>query len=635
MSKAPQKQILIVDDDVDVLSILRIELEKRGHIVHTAIDIDSTMTLLEKQKFDLAFIDIILDADVTTEKILNYINKEDHQNSCIPVFVMSAHMSQKHESNIKKKCPFVICGIIKPIQLGTIENYLKMVPGFYNEENEETEEMATSDDKVFDLIQTMGQYLSFVDEDEEFEHDHNVFQDDKHVVKGYEEEGQQNAEFDEQSNQLEGEDILYQGKTDKLSEDNEEAYSGKTDHFGIEEESYRGKTDHIGIEEEAYRGKTDHIGIEEESYRGKTDNLTDDHKTTVKGSKEQGSDSTRVKGFKQDEDDFEQRFKGDGLDLGEESTLVKGSKEEQDNSQTRIKGDKQIFNDTNTVIKGEKQVLNETNIMIKGDKQVISDGNYVVKGKESNDQRTGDMQIKHFDSNKFNSNSEKLINGDNEENTFKSGLAELKEKRKANATEEEVEASWSVNGKSKEKAGEKKQEDQVEEINLNQRNDLGQTPLMMAAQQGQSSILDRLLTEGGDPNLLCRQGRNALHYAALSGDPESINVLINAGAKIQHKDSKGNDPLSFAVQSGAVAAVQMLVKAGARLESKINGKTYLIMAAEQNNLEMVKVLLAAGIKIDARDARGQSASDIARKNKSVKIFQFIEAFKKIKDKKSA
>ena len=93
--------------------------------------------------------------------------------------------------------------------------------------------------------------------------------------------------------------------------------------------------------------------------------------------------------------------------------------------------------------------------------------------------------------------------------------------------------------------------------------------------------------------------------------------------------------MAFSILSGSTAAVQAFIKAGSRLESKINGKTYLMMAVEKNDLNTVKVLLAAGVNLDLRDPKGLTASDLARKLKYLKIHQFIEAYKQLKKKKAA
>ncbi|GAB4415515.1 MAG: hypothetical protein OHK0056_23210 [Bacteriovoracaceae bacterium] len=732
MSEDQQKQILIVDDDVDILAILRKDLEQAGYVVHTAIDIDSSIDLLMRVHFDLALVDIILEAEITSEKILNFIKEDGHINSNIPVFVMSAHMSDRYETAIKMKCPFVISCIKKPIMPGYIFDYLElMTPKNHGEE------MTSSEDKVADLISTMSMYFDEADDVEEKEKN-SLFDSDVHHIHGECQTADETQRIAGQ--ELDSEDILYQGHTDHLEEGIEAAYLGKTDHIGMEDEAYAGKTDKTGIEKESYKGKTEKIEIEEESYRGKTDKLGNEELISVKGSNVEKESVTHVKGSKEDlaneitlvngKKEFGENdsviISGEREEYAEENTMVKGQKEVIKDDNRIIKGEKEVIKDDNRIIKGEKEVIKDDNRMIKGEKEVIKDDNRMIKGEkevikddnrmikgekfvsEKNDNtikgstpsevssiemknRTEDQSDNSKESDEYSmvgglaelkvkrkkehaefeeenttlSGMAELkekrkkeraeLDEENttlsgiaelkekrkkeraeldEENTTLSGIAELKEKRKAKEVEEEVEASWTVTGKPKDKSYSQSQTKE-DLVNLNQRNDLGQTPLMVAASQGQIELLNKLLAGGGDTNLLCRQGRNALHYAAMSGNQEVINAVLRSGAKIQHKDAKGNDPLAFAVQSGSVAAVQALIKGGARLESKINGKTYLMMAVEQNNLDVTKVLIAAGINLDARDPKGQTASDIARKNKFAKVFQFIEAFKALKKKKAA
>ena len=59
------------------------------------------------------------------------------------------------------------------------------------------------------------------------------------------------------------------------------------------------------------------------------------------------------------------------------------------------------------------------------------------------------------------------------------------------------------------------------------------------------------------------EGESPLHIAASNGDTDTVNVLISAGADLKAKDSNGSTPLHLAVAGGHAEAVQALLKAGA------------------------------------------------------------------------
>ena len=61
------------------------------------------------------------------------------------------------------------------------------------------------------------------------------------------------------------------------------------------------------------------------------------------------------------------------------------------------------------------------------------------------------------------------------------------------------------------------------------------------------------------------EGNSPLHIAASNGDTATVNVLISAGADLNAKDSNGSTPLHLPVAGGHVEAAQALLKAGAEI----------------------------------------------------------------------
>lgn len=587
MTDSQTKKILIVDDDIDVLTFVRKDLERLGFIVDTAIDINSAFDLLKKNKYQLAMLDIILESDVTSEKIVNYIHEDGHTNSHIPMIVMSAHMTEKYEAKIIEKCPDVKAGIKKPIGKSTIQSFLANIPGF-----DESEEMASKDDKVFDIIDSMSRLFNEAEEFGQVDSKGDVFHEDIHRVSGSDE----NEEIEENiftAQELDGEEILYQGTTDHFGIEDGEHIKGTKQDLAEESMLIKGSKDEAE-NSTLVKGSKEDLAEESMLIKGTKEDLVEES-MLITGSHEE-EDSMLIKGSKDDGEDS-MLIKGSREDLSEESTMIKGTREEINEENTMINGTREEFKDENLVIKGEKEVSKNEKITIKGSNQKIETGNYHIKTNGDNKIQQPALSSK------------------------KSPLIEAVEKNSAAMEKVQKEIIPEM--------------EKVEVFDPNQRNDQGQTLIMRAASQGDDAAIAQLLESGADANLLCRKGRNSLHYAAMSGSPEAITKLVESGVKIQHKDSKGFDPMAFSILSGSIASVQAFIKSGSRLESKINGKTYLMMAVEKNDLSTVKALLAAGINFDLRDPKGMTASDLARKLKYLKIHQFIEAFKQLKKKKAA
>ena len=71
------------------------------------------------------------------------------------------------------------------------------------------------------------------------------------------------------------------------------------------------------------------------------------------------------------------------------------------------------------------------------------------------------------------------------------------------------------------------------DIAVDERDNMGLTPLHWAAQQGDVSSVEVLLKFGANPNVVDRNGLTALHWAASSGNVNCISQLLEAGADVR------------------------------------------------------------------------------------------------------
>lgn len=119
----------------------------------------------------------------------------------------------------------------------------------------------------------------------------------------------------------------------------------------------------------------------------------------------------------------------------------------------------------------------------------------------------------------------------------------------------------------------------------------GWTALIEAADEGSLSSARILLAAGADPNLKGRQSyRSAIAMAASEGYPEIMSILIEAGADID-----GGFPLHEAAEEGQLDMVRLLVERGVDVnELDEHGITALARAASEDNLSTVTYLLERG-----------------------------------------
>jgi ankyrin repeat protein len=95
------------------------------------------------------------------------------------------------------------------------------------------------------------------------------------------------------------------------------------------------------------------------------------------------------------------------------------------------------------------------------------------------------------------------------------------------------------------------------------RNGKGETPLMVAIQNRDSSWTGFLLSQNADPNVADRDGNTPLIQASRLGLETPVEWLIQAGARIDEKNRMGETALIVAVQRRQVPIVKMLLAEGA------------------------------------------------------------------------
>ena len=94
-----------------------------------------------------------------------------------------------------------------------------------------------------------------------------------------------------------------------------------------------------------------------------------------------------------------------------------------------------------------------------------------------------------------------------------------------------------------------------------------------------------------------------------------VRLLLDAGAKVEAPDSYGWMPLHLAAFCGDDAATQEIVrllleaKAEVDVVTESGGVTPLIAACDRGHAETVKLLVAAGANLHARDGDGKSAKE--------------------------
>jgi ankyrin repeat protein len=90
------------------------------------------------------------------------------------------------------------------------------------------------------------------------------------------------------------------------------------------------------------------------------------------------------------------------------------------------------------------------------------------------------------------------------------------------------------------------------------------TPLLLAAESGQSAVLSTLLEGGSDVHASTSTGASALHLAAAAGRADAVAMLLQYGADVDRRESaNAQTPLMWATAGNRLEAVAALLEAGA------------------------------------------------------------------------
>lgn len=137
--------------------------------------------------------------------------------------------------------------------------------------------------------------------------------------------------------------------------------------------------------------------------------------------------------------------------------------------------------------------------------------------------------------------------------------------------------------------------------NPNGVDETGSTPLMLTIQNRGSNalpIIQALLAKGANPNIKNKQGRVALHDAVYTHSVPLIQALIRKGANVNVSEQYGQTPLERAVEMKDVAVAKILLDAGAKQRLTPHHQPMLTTAASAGNIEIAKILLARGAKVN-------------------------------------
>jgi uncharacterized protein len=178
----------------------------------------------------------------------------------------------------------------------------------------------------------------------------------------------------------------------------------------------------------------------------------------------------------------------------------------------------------------------------------------------------------------------------------------------------------------------------------------GATPLFLAALNGSSPMVEKLLKAGADPNApVLPHGETALMLACRSGNRDVVKLLLDRGARVNQKETlRGTTALMWASEQGHSEIVGLLAQHGAEVNAQSasitppkrrglgfappnapgdaqakGGLTALLFAVRQGSLESVTTLANAGADVNQTSIDGSAPLLVAVQDGFYNIGRFL------------
>ena len=162
---------------------------------------------------------------------------------------------------------------------------------------------------------------------------------------------------------------------------------------------------------------------------------------------------------------------------------------------------------------------------------------------------------------------------------------------------------------------------QARDIDINIQDKDGNTALHHAVSSNNLDILKTLLMHKPDINIQNRIGQTPLHLAAAEPEhPDLFATLMNHNARFDLPDGSRRLAIHYAAEAGHEQALEILVANKADVNATArDGHTALHYATcfdffpyhprQKNRVELVRILIAAGAKVELRTGLGYTAFD--------------------------
>lgn len=163
--------------------------------------------------------------------------------------------------------------------------------------------------------------------------------------------------------------------------------------------------------------------------------------------------------------------------------------------------------------------------------------------------------------------------------------------------------------------------------NVNISNRVGKTPLLLAGEKGNLSAAKSLIEKGADVTKADISGMSLLHYLASNKNKAAVSLIsdaISRGAPVNAKSSSGSSPIGIAIADANTAAFNAFLEAGADKDFlELNTTPLAMFAYEKKRKEMSKTLIEKGADIKKASTNGKTILHLASAQDDWQFINFL------------
>ncbi|WP_127715777.1 ankyrin repeat domain-containing protein [Halobacteriovorax sp. HLS] len=128
--------ILVVDDDLDIHALFKVEFKKSPHKLFFAKNAMEAVEALKSEYIGVVFLDIILGSNETSQSVVSKVKN-------VPVLLMSSYITDDYKENILQKNTSIVDCLKKPFKKGIMLEKATQYLASQGEDNTEQENSTT------------------------------------------------------------------------------------------------------------------------------------------------------------------------------------------------------------------------------------------------------------------------------------------------------------------------------------------------------------------------------------------------------------------------------------------------------------------------------------------------------------